>query len=277
MAATQSRYAKATPGEVVPTTRTTVTGEEQLTQDKTGLSSASGSSFENIDTTNMDAASFAALQELIAQLSAGGTTEQKVANARRDQTRQLVEQLLGQISPNMAFEESKGLMALNLQQALERNMPAIQKAIEGAGTSSSSMQGVLSQQMARDAALAAAALGGQQAAQYAAQRSNLANTLENLTRPTNDITKALMEALQLSKGATSSTRRTGGSSERRTDSSSMQQRTAPMTTTELLSSSDQSGESSLGSVRPYSTPTPTYRDLVARSGSPSFSEYLLRL
>jgi len=166
--------------------------------------------WENINQQNMTPESLAALQNLIQTLEAGGTPEQRASEARRRQTQSMVEQLLASVSTGAAMTDAQGLMALNLQQAMEKNMPAISKAIEGAGTSASSMQAVLSQQATRDASLAAGALGGQLAGQYAGERSNLASTLEALTRPNNQSTDALLQAFNIARGAVTNTQRRSG-------------------------------------------------------------------
>lgn len=163
-----------------------------------------------VDTQNMTPEAQASLQILIQQLQDGGTTEQRRAKDNRNQTEALIQGLLGAVSPDQALEDAKGLMALNLQQSMEKNMPAIQRAIEGAGTSASSMQGLLSQALARDSALAASALGAGQQAQYAQQRSNLASVLENISRENNTVTASLLDALDIAKGAVSSTQETIG-------------------------------------------------------------------
>jgi len=163
-----------------------------------------------LDTQNMSPEAQASLQLLIQQLTEGGTSEQRRSKDNRNQTEALIQGLLGSVSPDQAFEDAKGLMALNLQQSLEKNMPAIQRSIEGAGTSASSMQALLSQSLARDSALSAAALGGQQAASYARERSNLAGVLENISKENNTVTASLLEALGIAKGAQTSTQETFG-------------------------------------------------------------------
>lgn len=219
MAETTSRYAgasgvpaadKGIPTGVITTTTAPTTEKQTQTMGE------GSQSWENLAQQNMTPEALAQLNNLIKSLEGGGTPEQRAAEARRRQTQALTEQLLGQVSTGAAMNDAEAMMALNLQQAMEKNMPAIQKAIEGAGTSASSMQGVLSQQVARDAALASGALGGQMAAQYAGQRSSLANTLEALTRPTNDVTNSLIQALEISKGAVTNRQTSGGSSASRT-------------------------------------------------------------
>jgi hypothetical protein len=113
-----------------------------------------------------------------------------------------VRNLLGEFSKQKAFEDAKGLMALNMQNSMQKNMPAIQKSIEGAGTSASSMQSLLSQNLVADSALAASALGAEQAKAYAGTTTNLASLLEALTRSDNSVLTALTNALGLSKGGT---------------------------------------------------------------------------
>ena len=81
-------------------------------------------------------------------------------------------------------------------------MPAIAKAIEGAGTSAASMQGLLAQKLATDSAIRAGALGAEQAKSYASAITSLAGLLEALTRPDNSIVNSLLSALQIAKGGT---------------------------------------------------------------------------
>ncbi|PIP25848.1 MAG: hypothetical protein COX32_01130 [Candidatus Moranbacteria bacterium CG23_combo_of_CG06-09_8_20_14_all_41_28] len=186
-------------------TSTTTTPASTATQ--TTSTGSSQNLSEISSQQNMTPEALAQLSNLIKTLEAGGTPEQRASEIRRRQTQSLIEQLLGTVSTERATQDAKGIMALNLQQAMEKNMPAIQRAIEGAGTSASSMQGVLSQQAARDAALASGALGGQMAAQYARERSSLAGILEAATRPTNDVTDALIQSLGVAKGAVTNSQR----------------------------------------------------------------------
>ncbi len=184
--------------------------EELKVTDETQTRNIDENTVRKIDTQNMSPEAQASLQLLIAQLNEGGTAEQRRSKDNRNQTEQLIQGLLGAVSGDQALEDAKGLMALNLQQSLEKNMPAIQRSIEGAGTSASSMQGLLSQSLARDSALSAAALGGQQAAAYARERSNLAGVLEAVSRENNTVTESLIAALGIAKGAQTSTQEAFG-------------------------------------------------------------------
>ena len=159
---------------------------------------------EFMDQLNMAPEDLASLRGLIGELQGGGTKTQREARQASKGSEALINQLLNMVSPDKAKADAGDLMALNLQQAMERNMPAIAKSAQGAGTSASSMQGLLSQNLARDAALASGALGAQQAKAYAAERTGLAALLSQITssREANDpVTKALINALNIAKGA----------------------------------------------------------------------------
>ena len=145
-----------------------------------------------------------ALDTLIQQLLGGGTAEQKKNSKERDLVTAVVQDLLQQYSKQQAFTDASGLMALNLKKSQEANAPAIAKSIEGAGTSASSMQGLLASNLANDSALAASALGAEQAKAYGGIQTNLSSLLENLSRPDNTIITALNNALNTAKGANSS-------------------------------------------------------------------------
>ena len=152
--------------------------------------------------TNFDPATQEALNTIIQQLLGGGTSDQQESNKKRQALISFVEQMLGQYSKQAAFDDASNLMKYNLQQTMEKNMPAIAKSIEGAGTSAASMQGLLAQKLATDSATQAGALGADQAKSYASATANLAGLLEALTRPDNSIVNSLLSALQIAKGGT---------------------------------------------------------------------------
>lgn len=162
--------------------------------------SGSSSSYEN--TTLLSPENQKALDTLIQQLLGGGTAEQKKNSKERDLVTAVVQDLLQQYSKQQAFTDASGLMALNLKKSQEANAPAIARSIEGAGTSASSMQGLLASNLANDSALAASALGADQAKAYGVIQTNLSSLLENLSRPDNTIITALNNALNTAKGAT---------------------------------------------------------------------------
>lgn len=193
-----------------PSTRTRTTSPTTVvTSPSTVNQTETQNILENINTQNMTPESLAALETLIQVLSTGGTPQQQAEIERKARTQTLIEELLGQYSSGRAFSDASGLMSLNLKQALEKNMPAIQRATEGAGTSAGSAQGLLSQNMSRDAALAASALGAEQARSYAGATAAISGQLADLAGSALDpVTTALLSALGVAKGATSSTQRT---------------------------------------------------------------------
>lgn len=84
--------------------------------------------------------------------------------------------LLADYSKKAAYTDAAALQAQNLASAMEANKPAIQRAVEGAGTSAGSMQALLSQQLADKASLSASALGAEQAKAYGQISAQLMNT-----------------------------------------------------------------------------------------------------
>jgi hypothetical protein len=197
-----------------------------VTQGTTNQASAgnqSGWESGNQTTTTLDPNSMKTLQEFIAQLMSGGTANQKGEIQKRDAMTQFVTNLLGLVSPQQANADAQGLMSLNLQQSMEKQMPALQKAIEGAGTSASSMQALLANRIAQDAALNASALGGEQQKAYAQSRAQLASLLEAFTRPQNTVENTLIQALSALKGAVTTTNSTRTSNQNSSQNTTGQQ------------------------------------------------------
>lgn len=171
--------------------------------------SSSQSSFAGIQ----DADYQAALKSLIQLLQGGGSAEFKASQASRREQTGATQHLLGQYDKNLAFLDAEAMMAQNLRQSLEKNMPAIAKAVQGAGTSASSMQGLLSTKLATESAQAAGALGAEQAKAYGGIQAQLSSVLEALTRPDNMNEQALIKALDLGRIQTSSSVSSGSSSD----------------------------------------------------------------
>lgn len=176
--------------------------------------SGSQAGFEsgNSTTTALDPNSLKTLEQFITQLMSGGTANQKGEIQKRDAMTQFVTNLLGLVSPEQANADAQGLMSQQLQRSLEQQMPALQKAIEGAGTSASSMQALIANRIAQDSAQSAAALGGEQQKAYAQSRAQLASLLEAFTRPQNTVENTLIQALNALKGAVTNTNSTRYSS-----------------------------------------------------------------
>jgi len=168
-------------------------------QNQSSNQSSASSSFSGI--TDLEA--LKALQALISQLGSGGTAQDKAQQANRNAEISLVRDTRGGYSKDAALADAAALMKQNLRQSLEKNMPMITRSVEGAGTSASSMQGLLAQKLATESAQAAGALGAQQAIAYGGINSSLSSVLEALTRADPNNNKNLIDALALLKNSTS--------------------------------------------------------------------------
>ena len=136
----------------------------------------------------------------LAQLLSGGTAEQKAEIQNRKNTQALIQSQLENYTTDRAFADAKGAMSQQLRQSLEKNMPAISRGAEGAGSSAGSMQALLSNDLATRAAEGAAALGAQQAQAYGGITANIDSTLERISQPMNLAEQTLVQALQAVKG-----------------------------------------------------------------------------
>lgn len=146
-------------------------------QNSTSSSSQSSSSFSGI--ANEEA--LASLLAFIKKGGSGGSEAVKNSATTAKGQQEAISKLLEDYSKGSAFSDAAQLMAQNLQSSMQSNMPAISKAIQGAGTSANSMQGLLSQNLATASAQAAGALGAQQAVSYGQIQSSLSNTLKELS------------------------------------------------------------------------------------------------
>lgn len=172
-----------------------LTNPTQVTWQDSGGGSSSQYNFEGI--ANDEA--FSILMDYIRQTAAGGTPERKAQQAERNKQIVSTRQTLGDYTKSAAFADAADLMAQQLRLSLEKNMPAISKSIQGAGTSASSMQGLLSQKLATESAQSASALGAEQAKAYGTISSQLQGVLEALTRIDPTLEQNLIQALGLTK------------------------------------------------------------------------------
>lgn len=140
-----------------------------------------------------------ALRTLLAQLLGGGTPEQRAAEALKQQQVQSLQGQQGDYSKQAAFTDAQGSVDQASRLALEKLIPSITKAAEGAGTSASSMRALLLQDSANKAAESASALGLKASTDYGNISNGLSQILASLTKG-NPVTDALIQALQISKG-----------------------------------------------------------------------------
>lgn len=180
----------------------------------TTTSSSSGTSFKDINsskqfnqnTTNMTPEALAALNGLLQQLLGGGTQAQAVDRANRLAEIQSVQALRGNYTKDAAFADAQGAMAQQMRAVLEKLLPNIVRAAEGAGTSQNSMRALLLQDAATKAAESSGALGLKAAVDYGGLSGNYSQVLEGLTKAQQDpVMEALLQALGVSKGAVQKT------------------------------------------------------------------------
>jgi hypothetical protein len=164
---------------------------------------------ENISGSQFFAGGEDALTALIKQLASGGTPEQLAEAARRLQEINAVRQQRGDYSKQAAFTDAQGAQSQQSRLALEKLIPSITRAAEGAGTSGSSMRALLLQDAANKASESAAALGLKASVDYGNISGGMNQVLEALTRQGNPITDSLLKALEISKGQRS-TQTSGG-------------------------------------------------------------------
>lgn len=139
------------------------------------------------------------LLKTLGELQGGGTPEMIRQQGERNTQIKSARGTLSDYTKNKAFQDSADLMAQNLRQAMEKNMPAISKAIQGAGTSQSSMQGLLATKLATESSQAAGALGANQALGYGQISAALQGVLEKLTAVDRSSIDSLLKGLELFK------------------------------------------------------------------------------
>ena len=197
-----SRYASSSSNDGVAVVGNPTYSSGSSSQGSVSNSTSSSESFTGIQ----DEEALTVLKNLIKQLAGGGTDQQRETNQERTQTIQDTRATAQDYTKDKAFTDAKDLITQSLQTSMEKQMPAISKSIQGAGTSSSSMQGLLSQKLAADASTAAGALGAQQATAYGGISANLASVLERLTQNDSTTENSLVNALALLRNTTSSSK-----------------------------------------------------------------------
>lgn len=171
----------------------------------TGGGSASGtqsnqSSFSGIEDQDV----FNAIKGKLTGLIAGTDADALLAKQQKQESISGYDKLLADYSKQGAFTDAAALMQQNLNAAMEANKPAIQRAVEGSGTSAGSMQALLSQQLADKAALSAGALGAEQAKAYGQISANLMGGRGQLTTGKDDSISGIAQLgdlLKISRGS----------------------------------------------------------------------------
>lgn len=207
---TVSNYASPQRQDYTSTTTTAPSSiESSSTTSGTSTSSTDKTFNETVNTTNMDPASLAALKLLIQQLIGGGTQDLAQQKAQRQQEIQALQGQRSGFTKEAALADAQGAMGAMLRRALESALPTLVRSAEGAGTSANSMRALMTNDLATRAAEQAAALGLQNIGTYGGLTANLSSVLERLINAQDPVSAALLQALNISKGAVTNTNRSG--------------------------------------------------------------------
>ena len=185
----------------------------------TSSSSSSSSSESGLSTYNQDFMSQAgrqAMEQLLAQLSAGGTPAQRAIQEQQMRTMQQLDAQASNYTRETALADAEGLMQQMLRQSLEQTMPSIMLAQSAAGTSGDAISALLAQDMATRASQGAASAGVGAVADYGQVLASLMGSQAYLAaNQQDDALNALLQLLQTDVGsanrgtvATSGTSRT---------------------------------------------------------------------
>lgn len=173
----------------------------------TGASTATGSA-SNQQSQSSSFAGIAdgperdSIKALLNSYISGTNADYNAAQAQKNQSLGEFDRLLGDYTKQAAFQDSADLVQANINKTMEAQKPAIQKAIEGSGTSSGSMQALLSQKLANEASLSAGSLGAQQAVAYGQIASGIAGNRGQLTTGKADNIGAITSIADLLKTQT---------------------------------------------------------------------------
>jgi hypothetical protein len=190
------------------TTSGSQSGATASTQNTANTSTTVSQQLQQIHqvTKNMSPQAAAALNLLISQLAGGGTAETRARAADRNQEINTVRGERSAYSKQAAFSDAQGLIQQQQRRALESMLPSISRAAEDAGSSGGALRALLMQDSANKAAESASALGMNAAVNYGNISSNLSQVLEKLTQgDPNGATALLVNALNVAKGAESTT------------------------------------------------------------------------
>ena len=127
------------------------------------------------------------LSSILSQIQAGSGKVDPFINELRT--------MMGQYSKQSAMADASAIMEQRAALEREKQMPAIQRAVEGAGTSASSMQALLSQKLASDIARDSAAAGAEQVKSYGNIQTNLSGIMGQLITSGDPMSKLLTSIL----------------------------------------------------------------------------------
>lgn len=158
----------------------------------------------------------AALSVLLQQLMNGGTQEMQRQLAERLSEVNRVRAQAARYSPEAALADAQGLINQTLRQAMEKSIPSITRAAEGAGASANSMRALLTQDALAKAAESASAQGIQAVQGYGGIAAQLSGVLEGLTRQDNSGIEAIINTIRLMQEASNASQQSSGGGGRNT-------------------------------------------------------------
>lgn len=189
---------------------------------KDGNTVSDRTSSNNQNVQNMSPETLRALEELIAQLSAGGTPQMLADRAVKNGEISTLQNSRAGFSREAALGDAQGLMSQTMRQTLEKLLPSINGGALGAGASQSSMRALLVQKAGENAAEAAAAQGLAAVSSYGNVANGMSSVLAGILGQSDPATSALLNAFNIAKGAvqnvsgSTAERATGTTSERGT-------------------------------------------------------------
>lgn len=218
-AVTPAKGGYGTPGFQMPSPGSSSSGSSGggggNTTNSTSTTNSSSDSQTNLHETsssnthttvkNMDDASLAALDKLIAQLEAGGTSNMLEDRKNRLLAIQNAQSQLSGYSKDAAMADSRGAMDAETARALQQILPSLTRSAEGAGTSKNSMRELMLQNAASNAAQGASVIGLKAAADYGQVSNGVSAILAQLVAMKDPAADALLAALNISKGAVQNT------------------------------------------------------------------------
>lgn len=200
----QSGFTALAPGSGGGNTtnnQTNGTSNQTTTNNQTTNTTETDTRNTSTQQQNMSDQSLAALEQLIQQLSNGGTKNQQDDRAMRLQQIADAKAQASQYSKTNAYGDAKGAMDQQMRKVMDTLMPALTRNAEGAGTSQNAMRALLEQQGAVQASESAASLGLNAAAQYGGVANGISGILAQLVGMRDPAADALLQALGIAKGA----------------------------------------------------------------------------
>lgn len=183
------------------------------TQNTAGSKSTTSNSTTTTKNKNMSDSALAALDNLIAQLSKGGTPQdqQRWKQIQAEITANTLQQQ--KYSKESAQYDADTAAKAAQYEALQQMVPTISAGIDSAGTSGSAMAALLAQDAADQAARASAQLQLDAMISYGQIANQASGNNVELLKIDNPVTQQLLAALDIAKGAVTESTQTTKASE----------------------------------------------------------------